>query len=978
MIKECGRRLGRRLQLVLAVSLSAAFSASQAEIVLQSGTTLQGAMTVSGDAATRAGRNLFHTFSVFNVMAGESATYTLPTGAAAGDIGNVVSRVTGGTSAVTGGKHSFIAGPVNAIAGASFWFINPNGIVFGNGAALNGASAFHFSTADYIRLDDGTVFSAVPAPSEVLTVAAPAAFGFLTSNPAAITVATPSNLTLRPPPGATLSLVGGPVNVGAPAGTPGIAPGATPPGFIFVNSGRLNMVSVASAGEARFDGRGFNVDALPQLGDVNIKFRSAVDAREVFIRGGRLTIDDSAVLPGLFSPPRLSGVPSPDGGEVNIKVTGPLTVSGQTALFGFRPGIYTFNALVLVTANPTIPSPRDVPDINIEAGSISVSGLAGIQSERFAPGNAADVVIKTDSLEVRNGAVVALNNFFAGPGGTLTVNARDIVLSGDGNPEPTGIFGQSNFNVPFYSAAAAQGIRRDPRLTNGDGATVNVNASGTLTVRRGAEISNDSFAFGRAGDLNVQVGDALLSRDGAATGVIASQSLFAGPAGNLKVRASGKIQMSGGFQISATTGGTGDGGKVDVSAGQSISMDGLNTGIFSATVRPPQNRLDTFGTRMGGGTVLPWATLLRGLGLPANADIPQVLARLNTFLVGGVPIISVPDLTIGDAGRINVATPLLTMTNGARIDNSTGWDGNAGEIFADVGAVSLASGAKIRSGSGLVRLATGLLEVGSGDAGKVTINASDSIAISGPESAISTTTFGAGDGGAVQITSAGQVVISDQGSVTADSFGAGLAGDIAITAGSSIVMDHGTVSTRATTSDGGNITLKAPKIIRLVNSRITTSVESGRGAGGNIFIDPQFVILNNSSITANAFGGPGGNITIVADNFLTDPTSFVEASSALSTPGSVQIQSPDNNVASDIAQLPRELVDASRLLSAGCSARRAGAPSSFMVGGRGGVPVDPDGYLPSYSVSGAPLAGARGAAAGQGFALAMAGWDCWR
>jgi hypothetical protein len=49
-----------------------------------------------------------------------------------------------------------------------------------------------------------------------------------------------------------------------------------------------------------------------------------------------------------------------------------------------------------------------------------------------------------------------------------------------------------------------------------------------------------------------------------------------------------------------------------------------------------------------------------------------------------------------------------------------------------------------------------------------------------------------------------------------------------------------------------------------------------------------------------------------------------------------------------------------------------------MVGGRGGVPVDPDGYLPSFSASGAPLAGARGAAAGQGFALAMAGWDCWR
>jgi hypothetical protein len=57
-----------------------------------------------------------------------------------------------------------------------------------------------------------------------------------------------------------------------------------------------------------------------------------------------------------------------------------------------------------------------------------------------------------------------------------------------------------------------------------------------------------------------------------------------------------------------------------------------------------------------------------------------------------------------------------------------------------------------------------------------------------------------------------------------------------------------------------------------------------------------------------------------------------------------------------------------------CSARRAGAPSSFMVAGRGGVPADPDGYLPSYNTSGAPSR----AAAGEGLALAMAGWDCWR
>ncbi len=97
---------------------------------------------------------------------------------------------------------------------------------------------------------------------------------------------------------------------------------------------------------------------------------------------------------------------------------------------------------------------------------------------------------------------------------------------------------------------------------------------------------------------------------------------------------------------------------------------------------------------------------------------------------------------------------------------------------------------------------------------------------------------------------------------------AGLAGNITITAGDQIVMNNGSVSTRAVTSDGGNITLNAPHMIRLTDSRITTSVESGVGGGGNINIDPELLILDNSQILANAFGGPGGNINIVADVFL--------------------------------------------------------------------------------------------------------------
>ena len=117
-------------------------------------------------------------------------------------------------------------------------------------------------------------------------------------------------------------------------------------------------------------------------------------------------------------------------------------------------------------------------------------------------------------------------------------------------------------------------------------------------------------------------------------------------------------------------------------------------------------------------------------------------------------------------------------------------------------------------------------------------------------------------------------------------------------------MNSGSVSTRAVTSDGGNIILNAPRMIQLTDSQVTTSVERGFGGGGNITIDPEALILNNSRILANAFGGPGGNINITADVFLvnsngTFPTSLagiVDASSALSTPGTINIQANFTNV----------------------------------------------------------------------------------
>lgn len=89
---------------------------------------------------------------------------------------------------------------------------------------------------------------------------------------------------------------------------------------------------------------------------------------------------------------------------------------------------------------------------------------------------------------------------------------------------------------------------------------------------------------------------------------------------------------------------------------------------------------------------------------------------------------------------------------------------------------------------------------------------------------------------------------------------AGDAGNITIQSGSTVVLNNSSITTEAREASGGQIEINAPEMIRLTNSRISTSVKGvvGDSDGGNITIDPQFVILQNSQVIARAFAGSGG------------------------------------------------------------------------------------------------------------------------
>ena len=90
-----------------------------------------------------------------------------------------------------------------------------------------------------------------------------------------------------------------------------------------------------------------------------------------------------------------------------------------------------------------------------------------------------------------------------------------------------------------------------------------------------------------------------------------------------------------------------------------------------------------------------------------------------------------------------------------------------------------------------------------------------------------------------------------------------------------------------------------------MNSSISTSVLGGVGSGGNITIDPNVVVLQNSQVIAQAVQGAGGNITITTPLYLADFSSTVSASSERGVNGTVTIQSPNAPASGHIQPLDK-------------------------------------------------------------------------
>jgi len=214
-------------------------------------------------------------------------------------------------------------------------------------------------------------------------------------------------------------------------------------------------------------------------------------------------------------------------------------------------------------------------------------------------------------------------------------------------------------------------------------------------------------------------------------------------------------------------------------------------------------------------------------------------------------------------------------------------------------------------------------------------------------------TGGAAVGGNIDVT-AGNLTLTHGATISASSTSpdmtAGTAGNVTLVSAQDLSLANSTVQTSALQASGGTIKLTAPGTVLLDNSKVTSSVQGPVGSnGGNITIDPEFVILrNNSEVRANANEGAGGNITINATGaVLEDAGSLISATATRGVNGEISIQAPIKQLSGAIAPLPQAFANIANLYGQHCAAQKGGQYSSFVQGARDGVPPQPGDFMSS-------------------------------
>ena len=805
------------------------------------------------DGGATRGANLFHSFQEFNVGKSQRVYFANPTG-----IKNILTRV-------TGSNVSNILGTLGVDGGANLFFLNPNGILFGDNARLDVAGSFVASTANSFVFGNGLEFSVTNPqnPSPLLTVNPSALlFNQITAAPIQNNSVAPAGIDpagfnafgLRVGDGKSLLLVGGNVSMdggqlNAYGGRVELGGLASPGNVNLVFSGdNLSLKFPENAIRASVSLTNQAVIYVEGAGDGDI----AINARNLEILGGSGL--SAGIGVGL-------GTPEIVAGDITLNATGEIKIAGS------KSGIRNFVGEGAKGKGG---------NITIDSGEFSLRDGAQLQASTSGVGNAGNVTVGAkNAVSLANGYILStVEAAGVGKGGNIDINAISLSLTNGAQLQAStsGVGNAGNVTVSAKNAVSLTGgqttIFSNVKTGGvGKGGNIDINAA-TLSLTDGAQLltitrgASDTQPAGRgdAGNVNVKVTGAVDiagEKNGFVSGIFSRvETGTVGNGGNIFID-SGDFSLRDGVQLQASTFGQGNAGNVTVGAKNAVS---LANGYILSTV-------EAGGVGKGGNIDINAATL----SLTDSAQLLTVTRGASATQPAGR----------GDAGNVNlkvtgavdIAGEKSGFKSGILSAVETGTVGNGGNIFIDSANFSLRDGAQLSAST-----------YGQGNAGNVTVGAKNAVSLANGYILSTVEAGGVGKGGNIDInaatlslTDSAQLLTVTRGASSTQPAGRGDAGNVNLKvtgvvdiAGEKNGFSSGILSRveTGTVGNGGNITIDSGDFSLRDGAQLSALTLGQVANGGNIFIDSaNFLLQNGAQLSASTYGqGNAGNVTVNAKN----------------------------------------------------------------------------------------------------------------
>lgn len=690
------------------------------------GTTVgQSGAVFTIDGGSAAGANLFHSFAEFSLGQGDTARWTRAADPAA--VRNVINRV-------TGGKASQIAGTLDStdLPNASFFFLNPAGVVFTAGARVNVPGAAYFSSASDLRLSDGVRFASNPTNGSTLSMASPQSFGFVGGEQP---VAVSGVGETFAPSAASLFLIASGIDIFDSVFTlKGLDLSAVNDGAVRIGGSQV-VVSAdgSSSGGLRISG-----------GEITIANAKLISHTGSDVRGGDIALSANVIT--LRDATLLSNVGTAGVGA-NIDIFADDFLAVRADLIAQSPGsgargAITLDARLLELADSRVVA-RSVSLLgehlvvsttqliaearadlaepiglvrlaatgNIElfrsfitsstagaapGGDVSIRGQdvsldsSQVLSETYGAGDAGGVSVKADRLLMQFGEISS-NSYGAGRAGEVSLDARGIVLANTASVT-SDTFGDGDAGGVTVTAGEVKvadnaSITSETSFGTGHAGAVTI-VSDSLNVSNGF-ISSDTEGRGDAGAVNIRTGTLLVTNPDGAGAYISSDSLGDGRAGDVIIEAKSVTIRDQGF-VSSTAFERGDAGSVILQAGTLLIDNGLISSAADLGSRGASGNLhleaDVF-TVQNGGRISTGAFSQKAAGTISLAAATLVLNGAGSLVssenFAGGPAAGALGGPVGDAGSVSVTAENLTISNGARITTNS-FGGAAGDISIGV------------------------------------------------------------------------------------------------------------------------------------------------------------------------------------------------------------------------------------------------------------------------------------------------------